>query len=286
MQQELAPALVWASPYLVALLGLVAVARARQWVRGAGARPVDLPLLVGLLLFGCYFIKLAANFPKYHVGMLPFWSVAAGWWLVSAWHGLPASGRWLVAGALVGTGAFHLAQVGDAWMWTPALVWEPLPLLVAVGLFVVGVLALGPWRRPRWARGAGALLVVLYLGWAVGVDAVQARADYSTNYYYGTRGQREAAAALDALAHEGPWIGPKEVAWYARNQYYIDSDTFWWLVIARGFHFQGSVLGYDVPVVVVWTMDPAVRAFFEAQLGGRYALHSEIADYAIWRRRD
>lgn len=286
MRQELAPALVWASPYLVALLGLVAVARARQWVRGAGARPVDLPLLVGLLVFGFYFIKLAANFPKYHVGMLPFGSVAAAWWLLGAWHGGPAGPRWLVAGALVGAGTLHLALVGDAWMWTPALVWEPVPLLVAVGLFVVGVLALSPWRCPRWAHWAGLLLVVLYLGWAIGVDVVQARADYSTHYYYGTRGQREAAAALDALGHEGPWIGPKEVAWYARNQYYIDSDTFWWLVIARGFQFRGSVLGYDVPVVVVWTMDPAVRAFFEAQLGERYVLHGEIADYAIWRRRE
>jgi hypothetical protein len=176
--------------------------------------------------------------------------------------------------------------VGDDWMWTNALVWDLPALGPALGLFLLASAAavVPAWRR-LGAR-AVALLLLLYLAWAVPVDAVQARANYSTSYYYGTRGQRQAAAVLDAMDYDGPWVGPKEVAWYAHNKQYIDADTFWWLVQARGLRFEGRVLGYDVAVVLPWTMDPEVRNFFWEQLVRRYDPVAAVEDYTAWIRHD
>jgi 4-amino-4-deoxy-L-arabinose transferase-like glycosyltransferase len=286
MRGELAPPLVWASPYLVAAFGALTLARAASWLRTRRAAPVDVLILLGGLIFVAYFIKLAANFPKYHVGMLPYWSAALAWWLVDWLTHASRRERLIYVGALAAALVGFQAAVRDHWMWTTALVWEPTVLGPALVLFVLaGAAAVLPrWRA--WAPRLTAALLVLYVGWALPTDAAQARADYSTSYYYGTRGQREAAALLDALGYDGPWIGPKEVAWYARNQLYIDADTFWWLVIAQRLRFDGQLLGYDVGVVVPWTMDPEVRTFFWEQLERRFDPIAEVEDYAAWVRRD
>jgi 4-amino-4-deoxy-L-arabinose transferase-like glycosyltransferase len=284
MQAELAPSLVWTTPYLVALYGVVGLVRLAAWLRGQRARPVDFLLLVGSMIFFAYFIKLAANFPKYHVGAMPFLAAAIAWWL-TAWlprtHPAERLG-WLAALGAVAT--YALWQVRDAWMWENARVWELPALGPALLLFVAAAVAS---LVPRWRAAAprlGTGLLVLYLGCALVTDWTQARADYSTHFYYGTRGQREAAELLDATRYDGVWVGPKEIAWYAGNQHFVDADTFWWLVIARGMRFDGRVLGYEPRVVVVWTMDPEVRHFFWQRLTGRYEQVSEAGDYAIWVR--
>jgi len=286
MRGELAPPLVWTSPYLIAAFGALALGRGASWLRTRRAEPVDFLILLGGLIFAAYFIKLAANFPKYHVGMMPFWSAALAWWVVD-W--VCASRWWERLLYLVNFGAAALyfqSAVRDNWMWTNALVWDVSVLGPALVLFVLAAAAaVVPAWRPISARLV-ALLLLSYLGWAVPVDAAQARADYSTSYYYGTRGQRQAAALLNALHYDGPWVGPKEVAWYARNKQYIDADTFWWLVLADGLRFDGKVLGYDVAVVLPWTMDPEVRNFFWDQLERRYDPIAEVEDYTAWVRHD
>jgi 4-amino-4-deoxy-L-arabinose transferase-like glycosyltransferase len=300
MSGELAPPLVWTSPYLVGAFGALVLVRAATWLRTRRAEPVDFLVLLGGVIFLAYFIKLAANFPKYHVGMLPFWSAALAWWLVDWLRGLSARQRLVALTACIGAAGLHLWLVRDQWMWTSTLVWEPFPLLVALALFVDATgAALAPrWpalvrRRgpdgsppPAWGHQVAGVLLALFVGWGVAANATQARADYSTNYYYGTRGQREVAAVLDSLGYDGPWVGAKEIAWYASNQYYIDADTFWWLVIAQGLQFEGEALGYDVRVVVPWTTDPHVRYFFQEHLGDRYVQVAEVADYQIWARPD
>jgi hypothetical protein len=212
--------------------------------------------------------------------------VALAWWLVEWRMGRLWWERALYFGAAVVAAAYFASAVRDDWMWTTSLVWEPLAIAPSVVLLAVaGVLAIIPRWRAAAPRLAAALLV-LFVGWAVGVDWAQAHADYSTSYYYGTRGQREAAAGLDALGYDGPWVGPKEVAWYARNKRYIDADTFWWLVLAQHLRFEGTVIGHDVQVVVPWSMDPDVQTFFWDQLHTRYDQVAEVADYEIWVRRD
>jgi 4-amino-4-deoxy-L-arabinose transferase-like glycosyltransferase len=289
MPGELAPALAWASPYLVGAFGALVVARVAAWRRTRRAEPVDLLVLLGSVIFAAYFIKLAANFPKYHVGMLPFWSAALARWLVD-WLGA-LEGRARLALAVGGAAAcgYFLATVGDAWQWTPMQVWEVPIIVPALALFLaaaVVVVRAGRASLGRLEGGLVASLVVLFVAWGLAVNATQAGADYSTNYYYGTRGQREAAAALDALGYDGAWVGAKEVAWYARNQRYIDADTFWWLVIADGLRFDGTLLGEDVQVLVPWTTDPEVRNFFWRQLDGRYEQVGAITDYTVWVRRE
>jgi hypothetical protein len=289
MRGELAPALAWASPYLVGAFGALVVARGAAWSRTRRAEPVDLLVLLGVVIFAAYFIKLAANFPKYHVGMLPFWSAALAWWLVD-WLGA-VEGRARLALAAGGAAAcgYFLATVGDAWQWAPTLVWEPPIILPALALFVAAAAAVVLAGRPALGALAGGLvapLLLLFVGWGLAVTATQAGAAYSTNYYYGTRGQREAAAALDALGYDGTWIGAKEVAWYARNQRYVDADTFWWLVIVDGLRFDGTLLGEEVRVLVPWTTDPEVRNFFWRQLDGPYEQVGPISDYTVWVRRD
>jgi 4-amino-4-deoxy-L-arabinose transferase-like glycosyltransferase len=289
MRGELAPGLAWASPYLVGAFGALVVARVAAWTRTRRAEPVDLLIVLGGVIFAAYFIKLAANFPKYHVGMLPFWSAALAWWLVDWLSALEGRARLaLAAGAALACGYF-LATVGDAWQFTPTLVWEAPIIVPALALFLVAAAAAVLTRAPALGALAGGLvapLVLLFVGWGLAVSATQAGANYSTNYYYGTHGQREAAAALDAIGYDGTWIGAKEVAWYARNQRYIDADTFWWLVIVDGLRFDGTLLGEDVRVLVPWTTDPEVRDFFWRQLDGRYEQVGPISDYTVWVRRE
>jgi hypothetical protein len=285
MRAEMAPPLAWVSPYLVVSYAVLVVARVVHWLRTRRAEPVDFLLLLGGLIFAAYFIKLAANFPKYHVGMLPFWCAALAWWLIDWLRAAPRVERLLYLAALVAAVAVFHARVADAWMWTPTLVWRETVWMPALLIFVPAAAAvLVPSWRPDAPRLVAALLV-LYVGWALPVDAVQARAPFSTSYYYGTHGQREAAAMLDALGYDGAWVGPKEIAWYARNQNFIDADTFWWLVIAERMPFNGQVLGYDVGVVIPWTMDPDVRWFFAEQLVPRYEPVAEVDNYAAWRKR-
>ncbi|HEY7067666.1 MAG TPA: hypothetical protein VII06_39785 [Chloroflexota bacterium] len=292
MRDELAPAVAWASPYLIAAFGALGVARCAAWWRTRRVERVDLLLLLGGLIFAAYFIKLAANFPKYHVGMLPFWAAALAWWLVDWLAALDGRARLALGGACAATGAYFLCAVRDAWMWTPTLVWEPAIVVPVVALFATTVTVLVRNRHAALptlrgvSGGLVAALLVTFVGWGLAVSWTQARADYSTNYYYGTRGQREAAAMLDALGYDGVWVGAKEVAWYAHNQNYVDADTFWWLVTTQKLRFEGSVLGEDVRVIVPWTTDPAVRDFFWRQLDGRYEPVGAATDYTVWVRRD
>ena len=209
------------------------------WTRTRRAAPVDLLVLLGGVIFAAYFIKLAANFPKYHVGMLPFWAVALAWWLVDWWPALEG------AAALSRRAARPSAATSWRRWATPGS--GPRAGLgdLRAGARAGAVRGRGGGGGPAWrpaAPGGGVVaLLLLSVGLAVPWTP-QAGAAYSTSYYYGTHGQRQ-AAALDALGYDGAWIGAKEVAWYARNKRYIDADTFWWLVIAEGLHFDGMLLG-------------------------------------------
>ena len=74
--------------------------------------------------------------------------------------------------------------------------------------------------------------------------------------------------------------------WAVGLEHVIDADTFWWLVLAEGLRFDGKMLGYDVGVVLPWTMDPEVRNFFWDQLERRYDPVAEVEDYTAWVRHD
>jgi len=112
---------------------------------------------------------------------------------------------------------------------------------------------------------------------------------YSTNYWYGSMGQREMARVVDGLLTrygiKGPYIGSKDVVFYTRNHFFLDQDTVFWLWGERGEQFDGRLLGYDIPLVVAWVREPWVRHIFTERLADRYEPVAEVHDYLAFVRR-
>ena len=118
------------------------------------------------------------------------------------------------------------------------------------------------------------------------VERGMGRVDFSTTYFYGTQGQRETAELVDALTGSQEfYVGAKDVAWYARNQRYIDQDTLEYFVREAGNRFDGRLLGYDVRVLALWTRPEFLKDLYRESLAAGYELSAERGDYQIWVRR-
>ncbi|HEY7064994.1 MAG TPA: glycosyltransferase family 39 protein [Chloroflexota bacterium] len=292
LEGQALPIVAWVSPYLAALFAGATVARVAAFVRRRRLEPVDFLLGMGLVICGVYFVKLAAGFPKYHVAMLPFWAVVSAHWLALGWARLP---RWAAALGALGIAAacglalgYALVYVGDNWMLDPRVVETPegLGLVVALGA-LLGPLAL---LRPTGLGALGASLVlVLYAGWAMSADWYHTQANYSTNYWYGNRGQREMAAVVDDLMDRtglsGPYIGAKEVVFYTHHQAFMDQDTVYELWEDQNRPFDGRLFGHDVPIVAAWVRDPWVRHIFMERLARDYEPVVEKYDYLVFMRK-
>ena len=68
-------------------------------------------------------------------------------------------------------------------------------------------------------------LGVVALAWGRPRSFGCAAEEGSTTYFFGTTGQRAAAELVDQLGPDEYYAGSKDVAWYARDQHYIDQDT-------------------------------------------------------------
>ena len=166
-------------------------------------------------------------------------------------------------------------------IWEPARARAGAVLLAARGGGACWLPAPAPTARARARRWCAALSS----GWAIAVDGAQARADYSTSYYYGTRGQREVAALLDAPGLRRPLGGPEGGRLVRANQRYIDADTFWWLVLAEDC---GSTARCSATTCAWWFRGRWTRGW-RLLLGSaprRYEPVGQVADYAVWVRRD
>ena len=281
----LTPALLWAGPYLSLLFAAAGLARLRSYLLTRKIQVVDLLVGFGTLVYLVYLIKLAGGFPKYHVAMLPFWSTAAAALLVETVRRL----RIAEAVVLVGAGAgcwWYFRSVPEEWIYgVSAEVGHQLlalPLLLAAGFAALLYLATGAGL----GRAVPLLLAAMAIAWGPGVVTRMALADYSTTYFHGTRGHREAAALLGALV--GPdefYVASKDVAWYAANQRYLDQDTFDHLTRAEGAGFGGSLLGYDVRVLALWQRPDSLKQHYRQVLAPGYELVGERDDYAVWVRR-
>jgi hypothetical protein len=109
---------------------------------------------------------------------------------------------------------------------------------------------------------------------------------YSTTYFHGTHGQREAAALVDSLTESGEfYAASKEVAWYARNQQYLDQDTLEYFIRPTR-SFDGTLVGHEVRVLALWVQHPFLRDLYTEVLSPSYRLVAEPGDYAVWVRRD
>ncbi|MCC7104563.1 MAG: glycosyltransferase family 39 protein [Chloroflexi bacterium] len=282
-----APPLLWASPFLGLLVAAAGLSRLAGFVRKPRLEPADLAIGFGAVVFIVYLIKLAGGFPKYHIAMLPFWAIAAAVLLVRRVPSLTRREIGLIGSGLVVLVWYYATRMSDTWVYgeygatLQRLV--VLPVLAAGGLALLFRL-LG--RRPV----SQALLLsaaVMACAWGPGVEQRIARNGGSTTYFYGTRGQRETADAVDSIvAPDEPYAGAKEVAWYARDQHFIDQDTLEHFMRAAGGRFDGSLVGQDVRVVAVWVQPASHPPFYAEGLRSRFRLVARIGDYEIWQRLD
>jgi 4-amino-4-deoxy-L-arabinose transferase-like glycosyltransferase len=284
--QTLAPSLLWTGPYLVPLFAAAGLARLRGYLATRKVQPVDLLVGFGLVVFVVYLIKLAGGFPKYHIAMLPSWSVAVAALVVETVGRLALREIGLLAAAFALFGAYF-ARLPTLWVYgySPDLDNQLIvfPALLASAAIAALYLATGRGL----GRNLALALATMALAWGPVVERGIGRTDGSTTYFYGTHGQREAAALVDDLTRPDEfYAASKDVAWYAHNQHYLDQDTLEYFVRGANNRFDGGLLGYDVRVLALWARPDFLKDLYREALSPRYDLAAERGDYAIWLRRD
>ena len=299
---------LWISPYLLALfigsgalrLGEIAVSpvrwfRTRNAANGPGRpprlglEPVDFVLIAGAGIGLVYLIKLAGSFPKYHITMMPFAAVGVGYLLARvvgrlSWWEAPAYA--VVLGGM--TGYFSLVT-GDRLVLFRGYEWL-LPLVAWPGVagfgFLIMATLLGRHHLPRQLAILG---VILTAAWSWGVNVAQSEASYSTAYNYGVQGQREAAAYLDTILKRGErYVAAREVAYYVREDGFIDQDV-WWSDIERRASagissFDGSLLGNSVDVLALFLWDPVLGRIAHDYLDDKYEVAYQAGVFVVFVR--
>ena len=280
------PVAWWISPALLVLALAALVQRGRDFLEHRKPDVVDVILILAVGIYFIYLIKLAGLFPKYHITAIPFVCLAAAW-LVGRVVGqvrlidlLAWLAALIVASVYYSRLPTNLLQDGFGPLDT-LLIIQPL-MILAVVLGLVVILAGGPI-----GRHLAMVLVTLVLGWSLGMGWRQSRVEFSTNYWYGSHGQREAAAALDLLVSPDEfWGGAKEVAYYSGNQHYIDQDTLQYWIEHFGGGLQQPINGYVPRVLAVWTGHPHMYWLFHTALEREFQPVGEFGTYTVLVRRD
>ena len=299
---------LWISPYVLTLFvgagalrfGEIAASPVR-WFRTRnttttptrpprlGLEPVDFVLIAGAATGLVYLIKLAGSFPKYHITMMPFVAVGIGYLLARVVGGLSwweAPAYAVVVGGM--TGYFSLVT-GDRLVLFRDYEWL-LPLLAWPGVtgfgFLVMATLLGRHHLPRQLAIFG---VILTAAWSWGVNVAQADAAYSTAYNYGVQGQREAAAYLDTILKRGErYVAAREVAYYAREDGFIDQDVWWADLEARATTgvttFDGRLLGSNVDVLALFLWDPVLGRIAHDYLDDHYDVAYQAGVFVVFVR--
>jgi hypothetical protein len=227
----------WLHPLFVALLVAAPLTLRRR-------EPAAALLFVSAAIMAIYLTKLAAGFPKYHVGVLPLATAVLG----------VAFARWIAPGALLGA----------LRSWTPRRLEEPnrwiagLALLTGIAFGIGGSVITGPDALIRHAdlrllalwigvaslglpvafvlglRLVGSIVLGLLLGANLSLGAYHAAAvwpgfqgatAWSTTYFYGSTGQVEAGNWLRAVAAPGEMIvADRDAAYYAAPLAFVDSE--------------------------------------------------------------
>ena len=100
------------------------------------------------------------------------------------------------------------------------------------------------------------------------------------------RSQREAADYLDSMvAPDEFWGGAKEVAYYARNQQYIDEDTVQYWFENHGGFTETPINGIRPRILAVWTGHSYVYWLYHKAIEKEYEVVQDIGTYTILVRR-
>jgi len=279
--EGLQPTVLWLGPGLVAL-GLASVAvRGAQLARNWSVRHAD--LLIGVLavfVLG-YVNKYAGWFPKYEVAMAPLLACLAAPLVAQAWRTRPRLVAAIGALAVVASGFVTLRVIGDTWAQQRTWQIDATAGAWLVAVVVVSTLTGLPWRVAGATTLAG--LVGLAIGSSLAIDVRQMRADYQTDYWYGTTGTREAIGWVDAhLAPDQTYLSAKEVAIGSRDQRYVDQDNVVYS-LSIGRPLDETWAGEPLHALVVWQREPYVADLFTRGLAGsRFRETVRFGDYVIY----
>lgn len=279
--EGLQPGVIWLGPGLVAL-GLVGSAvRIAQLISTWQFRRADLLIgLVGVLVLG-YVNKSAGWFPKYQVALAPLLACIGAPLVAYAWCARPRLAMTFGVLAALAVAAVTLGLVRDDFALQRTWAVSPQAGLGLGAVLVVATVTGLYWRVPAFTAAAG--LVGLAVGWSVAVDAVQFRASYQTDYWYGTTGTVEAAQWVDQ--HLGPdqtYVAAKEVAIRSTDQRYVDQDNFVYS-LGRGQPFDGTWAGEPLRALVIWQREPHVAGLFERGLAASgFQAVARFGDYVVY----
>jgi hypothetical protein len=280
--EGLQPTVIWLGPGLVAL-GLIGVAvRVAQLARGWQMRRVDLLIGFGVVLILGYVNKSAGWLPKYQVALTPLLACIAAPLVAHLWCARPRLVTTCAVVAGFASLAITLALVRDEWALQRTWAIPPSAGLWLLGIVVlVAVVAGSLWRQ--WAAVVTFALVGLAVGWSVAVDAVQVRAPYQTDYWYGTTGTEDAAAWVDAhLQPDQTYLSAKEVAIRSRDQRYVDQDNLVY-ALSTGRPFDSSWMGEPLAALVTWQREPYQAELFARALAGTpFREVARFGDYVIY----
>src|SRR5205823_6321134 len=123
----------------------------------------------------------------------------------------------------------------------------------------------------------------LALGWSLAVDAIQYRAPYQTDYWYGTSGTEAASEWVDTnLTPDQTYVSAKEVAIRSRDQRYVDQDDLVYL-LGIGWRFDGTWAGEPLHAVVTWQREPYVADLFNRALSAAgFREAQRFGDYVVY----
>jgi hypothetical protein len=236
--------------------------------------------VVAVLVLG-YVNKNAGWFPKYQVALVPLLACLAAPLLAYAWCARPRPVSLIGIGAGVAAAGVTLSQIRDDWALQRTWAISPEAALWLIGLIAACALVGLRWRIPAMTALVGVFGVAM--GWSVGMDAVQVRATYQTDYWYGTTGTLQAADWVDAhLAPDQTFVSAKEVAIRGRDQRYIDQDTLLYF-LTTGRPFGGTWAGEPIHAMVLWDREPYVADLLPRALPAIGFRESErFGDYVIY----
>ncbi len=272
---------LWLGPGLAAL-GLIGVGvRTAQLARCWRFRRADLLIgVVAVFVLG-YVNKNAGWFPKYQVALVPLLACLAAPLLAYAWCARPRLVSLVAIAAGVVAAGVTLTQIRDEWALQRTWAIAPQDALWLVALVGVCALVGLPWRIPAMTALIG--VFGMAVGWSVGMDAVQVRAPYQTDYWYGTTGTLQAADWVDGhLTPDQTFVSAKEVAIRSRDQRYIDQDTLLYF-LTTGRRFDDTWAGEPIQAMVIWDREPYVAELLPRSLTAIGFKESErFGDYVIY----
>jgi hypothetical protein len=277
----LQPTVLWLGPGLVTL-GLIGVAvRVAQLAGCWQLRNVDLLIGFAIALVLGYVNKSAGWFPKYQVAFAPLLACLAAPVVAHLWCARPRLVTAVAVIAAITSAGITLALVRDEWALRRTWAIEPAAGAWLLGLVLLAALLGGLWRQP--VAAAGFALVGLAVGWSLTVDAVQVRADYQTDYWYGTTGTAAAAAWVDAHLQPGQtYLSAKEVAIRSQDQRYVDQDNLVY-ALSLGRRFDPTWMGEPLRAMVTWQREPYIADLFaRATAGSSFVEVARYGDYVIY----